>query len=566
MESKGNAIANLAICTAFFISVLNFASLIGHRIGAAASGVERFVRIWTWQGPVQVPILVGTLLLVLTYELWLRKRAALVMLSSVIILQGMVNMAKGMDLVRGIPTAMVGILFLGALPEFSAPPDRKSVRRLKIATPALAGSFLFYGMVGLFLERVNLGIGGSNVYALACRAIQVAAWKSNLDFDGWMVVYKESLILLGLASLAFLLFTLFRPYREIDDVDPAKRSRARDLVKRFGSDSLAYFNLRADKRPFFYGDEMFIAYKRVGDFAVVSGDPVGPVDLVPQAMKAFKTYCREHGWRLGSVGSSGDLLPVYEEAGLKGFYLGDESLLDLSNFSLEGRKVRKLRQSINKLEKSGISIEFMFNASIPSHMRHELADISVDWRGGKEEIGYSMGLGRLMSLEDPDCLLSIAYDAGMNPIGFMYWVPIYPHIGYSLDIHRTRLDAPGAVSEFIIAKTAVYLRENGYSCLSLHFLNLSQHYREDSTEPHSLFWRPVTRAISVFFPLESLYRFDKKFSPAWKKRLILHQSSVDLLLVGLAVNSAESAFKGTKPAFHNKQRNKEKTRHAYAEK
>jgi len=50
----------------------------------------------------------------------------------------------------------------------------------------------------------------------------------------------------------------------------------------------------------------------------------------------------------------------------------------------------------------------MFNSSMPTHIRHDLGRISTDWRGGKEETGYSMGLGRLMSSEDPDCLLSVA--------------------------------------------------------------------------------------------------------------------------------------------------------------
>jgi lysylphosphatidylglycerol synthetase-like protein (DUF2156 family) len=58
----------------------------------------------------------------------------------------------------------------------------------------------------------------------------------------------------------------------------------------------------------------------------------------------------------------------------------------------------------------------------------------------------------------------------------------------------------------------------------------------------------VARVFSRIFPVISVYRFDKKFSPIWKKRMILHQSAVDTLLVGLAIISAESALGVTRPS------------------
>ncbi len=548
LEPAYPAIASFAICSALIMCTLNFAVAIGHGVGAAATRAGQFVRVGTWQGPAALPILLCIFFLVLCYELWLRKRTALIILSSVIIIQAVVDIFKGMNPAKGILTMMAGVVLLASMREFPARPDRKSFRHLKILLPALMASFFAYGVVGLYFLRFDLGLGGSRAYALAYRSIQVAAGESDLLFSGWMVVYKDLLILLALAIIVFIGVMLFRPYREAAVSDPLLREKARDIVKRYGSDSLAYFNLRDDKRLYFYGDEMFIAYKLVGDLAIISSDPVGRTDLIPPAIESFKEYCRERGWRVGGVAANGDLLPLYEDAGLKGFHFGDESVLDLSRFTLEGRDVRKLRQSVNKLDKSGVTIEFMFNSSMPTHIRHDLGRISTDWRGGKEETGYSMGLGRLMSSEDPDCLLSVAYDKDMSPIGFMYWVPMYPHLGYSLDIHRSRLDAPGAMSEYIIAKTAAFLGENGYSYLSLHFLAFAQHYREDRTEPGSPFWRNVARVFSRIFPVISVYRFDKKFSPIWKKRMILHQSAVDTLLVGLAIISAESALGVTRPS------------------
>lgn len=544
-------IASVAIFTALLLALMNIALALGGRFDAIADGVGH-VRLAVWQGSAILPAVLGIFMLVLTYQLWLRKRAALIALCSFIVVQAVVDVLRGLSRVAGPFVILAGVVFMASMSEFPARPDNASLRRLKIMAPLATVAFFGYGIAGLFLLRSRLGLEKTGVYALATRSVKVVAGESNLSFHGWAILYRDSFVVLTLMLVVYLAVLAFRPYREAATADPALRQRARELVVRYGLDSLAYFNLRSDKSLFFHTDDMFIAYRPVGDVAVISGDPVGPVELIPEAIASFRKYCIERGWRIGAIGANGDLEPLYEEAGLRSFSVGEESILDLDRFTLEGRDVRKLRQSVNKLEKSGVTVEFMFNVSIPSHMRHELARISVDWRGGRDETGYSMGLGRLMSTEDPDCLLSIAYDQDMKPIGFIYWTPMYPHRGFSLDIHRTRLDAPAALSEFMIARTAGFLHQNGYRYLSLHFLAFSEHYRDDREEPGSVFWRTAARALSGIFPIVTVYQFDKKFFPGWKKRLLLHESFLDLVVVGLAVITAESALGVTRPSDRKK--------------
>jgi lysyl-tRNA synthetase class 2 len=241
-------------------------------------------------------------------------------------------------------------------------------------------------------------------------------------------------------------------------------------------------------------------------------------------------------------------MPYYEEAGLRPFSLGDETIVNVDDFTLEGRDVRKLRQSVNKLTRAGYTVEFMYTASIPAHMKHDLARISTDWRGGKQETGFSMGLGRLMSSEDPDCLLAVAYGPDSEPVGFLHFVPMYPRAGYSLDVHRSKIGTPGALSEFLIARTAQFLKAEGYRQMSLHFLAFAEHYREDRDAPGNPLWRGLARALDHILPIVSVYHFDKKFNPTWKKRFLMYEGVADLLLVGLAAVSAESALGVTRPS------------------
>ncbi|MFH1150756.1 MAG: phosphatidylglycerol lysyltransferase domain-containing protein [Actinomycetota bacterium] len=532
----------LAVCYALTLGVLNISQALGSRLGAIASGVEHRLHLATWQGPTALPVILGAFMLFLAYEMWLRKRAALFVFCGFLIAQAAADMSRGMTQRAGVVTICLAVALLVAAPRFPARPDPHSYRRFKATLPVFCAVFFGYGVLGLYLLRFQVGLRDQGVYALAYRSVAVTVGEAGVAMHGWAMAFRVSLTAVAGIGFACLLSMLFRPYRDFNQAEGERLQRARELVRRYGSDSLAYFNLRHDKSLFFLEDEAFLAYRVVGDVAVMSGDPVGPASLLPALLAEFREYCLTRGWRMGGIGANGNLAPLYENAGLKAFPLGEEAVVHLQRFSLEGRAMRKLRQSVNKMGRMGYTMEFMFNAGIPAHVRHELARISSDWRGGREETGFSMGLGRLLAVEDPDCLLSLAYDGGMNPVGFLYLVPMYPGLGYSLDIHRYKPDTPGALNEFMIASTALFLKSKGYSDLSLHFLALSQHYREDSPREASRLWAFAAGKLDRLFPVVSSYRFDRKFLPGYTPRVILHQSAADLLLVAFSVMCAESAL------------------------
>jgi lysyl-tRNA synthetase class 2 len=60
-----------------------------------------------------------------------------------------------------------------------------------------------------------------------------------------------------------------------------------------------------------------------------------------------------HGLRVGVVGAGEGTLAQWQGAGLRTLYLGDEAIVDTSAFSLQGRAIRKVRQSHTRLAKAG---------------------------------------------------------------------------------------------------------------------------------------------------------------------------------------------------------------------
>ena len=131
-----------------------------------------------------------------------------------------------------------------------------------------------------------------------------------------------------------------------------ERRLVRKLVRSHGDDSLAFFSLRRDKSYFFSPTRRsFLAYKVVGGCALVSGDPVGEKAELPQLLAEFQRVCHTRGWRVAFLNVSDDLLPAVRALGLRAIKIGDEAVVRPATFSLEGRAIRKVRQSVTRLER-----------------------------------------------------------------------------------------------------------------------------------------------------------------------------------------------------------------------
>ena len=167
---------------------------------------------------------------------------------------------------------------------------------------------------------------------------------------------------------------------------------ARSLVGTWGADTLSPFALRADKSYFFAANEdAFLAYRVVGGVAIVSGDPIGEPDALEPLFARFLVFARGRGWRVAVLGASEDALPLYRRLQLRAIYHGDEAVLDVAAFSLEGRSIRKVRQSVQRLEREGYTVQIARPADVSPAARLELERIADDVAGRRATEGVRDG-------------------------------------------------------------------------------------------------------------------------------------------------------------------------------
>ena len=209
-----------------------------------------------------------------------------------------------------------------------------------------------------------------------------------------------------------------------------------------------------------------------------------------------------------------------------------------SEFSLEGRAIRKVRQSVSRLRKAGYSFRIVAADDVGPELEAELEDVSAAWRGGQPERGFSMAID---DLHIPGTLLALAEDADGRAGGFLHLAPSSAGSSWSLSAMRRRPDAPNGLTEFLVVETLAWARDAGASEVSLNFCALT-----DFLDPERM-PTPVRRLVrrglllaDNAFQLERLYSFNRKFFPEWRRRYICVERLTDLPAVGFAYLHAES--------------------------
>ncbi len=336
-------------------------------------------------------------------------------------------------------------------------------------------------------------------------------------------------LLLGLTALAVWL----RPFSHAVAQTVGERRVARALVDAYGHDSLSFFALRRDKSYFFSPTRgSFLAYRVVAGTALISGDPVGDDVEFDALLAEFRRVARTHGWRLAVISASGEHLDRYRRLGMRAIAIGEEAVLHPETFSLEGRPIRKVRQSVSRLVKAGYKLRVVAAEDADDALRAALDEVSEAWRGNQAERGFSMAIDDLYV---PGTVFALAEDEQGAVGGFLHLAPTPAGGGWSLSTMRRAPGTPNGLTEFLVVETLVWAKEQGASEVSLNFCALTDLISPDraNTIPRRLLRRGLLAADSVF-QLERLYAFNRKFFPEWRPRYLCVERLSDLPLVGLA--------------------------------
>ena len=352
----------------------------------------------------------------------------------------------------------------------------------------------------------------------------------------------------GVFTLIVPLWLYFRRVKPIPKMSVDEMDVVRKLIKHdTEQDSLGYFATRRDKSVIWAPNRKAgIAYRVQGGVMLASGDPFGEYSLWPAAIQEFLREAEEHAWTPAVMGCSDRGGEVWvEHAGMIAIDIGDEAIISVKDFTLEGRPMANVRQMVNRIKRKGYSCTTHKWSDVEEDVRVQLRKLAHEWRYGVAERGFSMSMDRFGEDSDPDTYITIAWLEGEIK-GLLYYVP-WTTNGLSLDrMQRERGTDPG-VNELMIVETVEWARANKKDYVSLNFAafrSLFERADKISAGPITRGMRNLIRFSSNFFQVESLYRFNAKFQPGWETRYVLYPRASDLPRVGWAALRAEKFISG----------------------
>jgi lysyl-tRNA synthetase class 2 len=329
------------------------------------------------------------------------------------------------------------------------------------------------------------------------------------------------------------------PHPELTDFDEASM---RTLLQR-SPDSLGYFNLRRDKSVVWSeSGKAAIAYRVVSGVMLASGDPLGDPEAWPGAITSFLVEAELHAWTPAVIGCSERAGVIWcRETGFSALELGDEAVVDVAQFSLEGRPMRNVRQMVKRIERAGYTTEVLRAGAISEGERRRALVDADAWRGTETERGFSMALGRLVDPVDPDCVFAVARQDGVMR-AFLQFVP-WGTDGISLDLMRRDRTADAGVNELLIVDTLKFCPQLGVNRVSLNFAvfrSTLERGERLGAGPFLRGGRKVLLFASRWFQIESLYRFNAKFQPTWEPRFVVYPATRNLPRITVAALEAEA--------------------------
>jgi lysyl-tRNA synthetase class 2 len=478
----------------------------------------------------------GTALLLVAPYLFKRRRRAWQVAVVLMLALGLLDVFKGLDFEEAAITWLCAALLISGRPAFTVDHDALTPRSAVWRVPLLGAFGLALAGAAAWASEGHPSLG-----SVARETGDLLRWQAGpLTLHHMPLAAIVHAIELG--TLAAMAYAVFRPLAGPALPGSASRDAAAALVRAHGADTLSFFKLRADKHYFFSGDRSaFVGYRVENGVLLLSGDPVGPEGALADLLAEVRAFAELRGLRMGAVGASERLRPVYERLGLHTLYLGDEAIIDIHAFSLEGRPIRKVRQSVSRLQKAGYSAELQAVAELDQAATEAVEGVLERGREGTPERGFSMTMDSIRSEHDADTLVLLARDESdpARPIrGVLHFVPCYGRSAMSLSFMRRDPGTPNGLTEFMVVKAIERLRERGVGEVSLNFAAFARWLHS----PQCLAERALGKLIALgnpFFQIESLYRFNAKFFPRWEPRYLVYEGALGLPRASLAAMWAE---------------------------
>jgi phosphatidylglycerol lysyltransferase len=520
----------------FTLGIVNIVSAVTPPLHRRLHLIREYIPLNAIHASNLMVLFIGMTLLVTTAFLFRGLRNAWIMALILAILSLVGHLTKALDYEEATFAALTIIILLATVGQYRIRSSSKWMQAgLKTSAISFTAVVVFGFLSFYFVDRKHFGVDFS--------------WKESLlhIFKSFLLVedttlqpvtrFGHELIwiirTLGFLTWGFLLFTLIKPRLIAHTTTDNLRDRAKLLLDQYGNSATDYFKLYKDKLYFFSDiHDSFIAYRIAGGFAIVLEEPVCAEEYKADVVAEFDKYCQKTGLKPAFYRVDENGMIWVNLLRKQKLMIGQEAILDVGSFTLQGKDKKSLRNGLNNLHKNGYTTTIHY-APHDSDFISGLKAVSDQWLESfeKEESIFSQGIFDENELQQQD-IITVA-DINGNIKAFLNIIPDYAEDECTYDLIRRTADAPAAAMDALIVELIAYAKAHNKLYLNLGMVPMTGINEPDNTAEQII--KLAANKIERFQRYKGLREFKEKYATLWENKYLVYDDDLDLLKLPLAL-------------------------------
>ncbi len=516
----------------FVLGIVNILSSITPAMPVRLKLIREFLPTSLINSSNELVLVIGLLLIILSVFLFQGSIRAWYLALFLTVISAFGHLVKGADYEEAILAVFAVLSLIYTREHYTLKPHRRLTRISYLVLLYSVAAVLLYGVVGFyFMDKHHFGID----FRLG-ESIKVILKLFFLFDDSGLQPrthfghdFLNSIYLFSGLTLSFILFSLLKPYFSKPYNSEEDFILAKDILKRYGNSPLDFFKTYPDKFIFLSTDrDGFISFKMTRYFAFVLENPVCRDDEALQRLvQDFDMFCNENGFVSIYYRIPQRSLNLFNNLGKKSFPIGEEAIVDLTTFTMDGGKMKTTRSAINRLTSEGFDTK-IYQPPIKEGLLQKLEMVSNNWltEMHQKEIAFTQGIFDRTILKEQTIIT--VEDKEERVYAFLNLIPDYAPGEATYDLIRKMDDAPNGVLDLLMAKTLLYLKEQGYQSVNLGLAPLS------GIEGTNLAEKTINYAyenLKAFGHFKGLRKYKEKFFPSWEKKFLVYNYDFHLLQV-----------------------------------
>lgn len=381
-----------------------------------------------------------------------------------------------------------------------------------------------------FLLSILIGIGGILFFCFKSIDYTQALWW-QLTADAHVSRSLRATLGVSIGLLALGLYKLFSPFIGLKsgyESSPLKEEINSIINKsEWTNASLA---LLGDKK-FLLNESRdgFVMYAFENRTMVALGDPISDEAAGAELIWSFTELAHSAGAYCVFYEVKEQYLWAYIEAGLSILKLGEEAIVKLDTFKIEGKKRATLRHQRNRCLRDGLSFE-VISKEDAFHLMPEFQRISDLWLAQKNtrEKGFSLGFFSIDYLRNFPFAIVKKND---RIVGFANILATDGMQELSLDLMRYEPEAAGGIMDFLFTELMLWGKSEGYKTFNLGMAPFAGFEHRPSISIWHRLGDLVFRRGERMYNFRGLRAFKDKYDPDWYSRYLVYPGGFSLPFV-----------------------------------